>query len=226
MSVWAPEPDGDPLGAFPRIDRRVRDRCRPTRWCCRRTACRSAGFAVRVAQLRAHHDARLAELAAAVDGGAGAAVSAADVVPVLFRRELDLQQRYFAMGEAIAHLNHLWHGGRIDPRHVAADGAIRFASASCHVDTSQRTKAQTMSTSTKDTPRPRPPRPATATTPSRSPIARAGRRQERQADRRLRRAPGQGRRARSSPTSSGSARRSWRWPRRCSRIRTSSPKRR
>ena len=35
-------------------------------------------------------------------------------MPVLFRRELDLQQRFFAMGEAIAHLNHLWHAGRLD----------------------------------------------------------------------------------------------------------------
>jgi hypothetical protein len=48
------------------------------------------------------------------------------VIPVLFRRELDLQQRFFAMGEAIAHLNHLWRDGRID-RLVANDGAIRFA---------------------------------------------------------------------------------------------------
>ena len=31
---------------------------------------------------------------------------------MLFRRELDLQQRFFAMGEAIAHLNHLWQRGR------------------------------------------------------------------------------------------------------------------
>jgi hypothetical protein len=32
----------------------------------------------------------------------------AELVPVLFRRELDLQQLYFAMGETIAHLNFLW----------------------------------------------------------------------------------------------------------------------
>ena len=38
----------------------------------------------------------------------GAPQSAEQVIPVLFRRELDLQQRFFAMGEAIAHLNHLW----------------------------------------------------------------------------------------------------------------------
>jgi hypothetical protein len=79
---------------------------------------------LRVAQLQTHHADRLAELQHAVDVAA-APVSAADLVPILFRRELDLQQRFFAMGEAIAHLNHLWHGARIS-RCVAADGAVRF----------------------------------------------------------------------------------------------------
>jgi len=82
------------------------------------------GIALRVAQLQTHHADRLAELQHAVDVAA-APVSAADLVPILFRRELDLQQRFFAMGEAIAHLNHLWHGARIS-RCVAADGAVRF----------------------------------------------------------------------------------------------------
>jgi glyoxylase-like metal-dependent hydrolase (beta-lactamase superfamily II) len=82
------------------------------------------GIALRVAQLQTHHADRLAELQDAVDAAAEP-VSAADVLPVLFSRELDLQQRFFAMGEAIAHLNHLWHRARIR-RSVAADGAIRF----------------------------------------------------------------------------------------------------
>jgi hypothetical protein len=30
------------------------------------------------------------------------------------------------MGEAIAHLNHLWHAGRL-ARRIADDGSIRFA---------------------------------------------------------------------------------------------------
>jgi len=80
------------------------------------------GAALRVAQLEAHHAARLAELEATVD----APRSAAELLPVLFRRELDLQQRYFAMGEAIAHLNYLWHAGRL-ARKIASDGRIRFA---------------------------------------------------------------------------------------------------
>jgi glyoxylase-like metal-dependent hydrolase (beta-lactamase superfamily II) len=83
------------------------------------------GIGVRIAQLRAHHDARLGELQAALEA-ASAPMSAADLVPVLFRRELDIQQRYFAMGEAIAHLNFLWHEGKVE-RRVEADRAIRFA---------------------------------------------------------------------------------------------------
>jgi len=83
------------------------------------------GIHSRIDFLRLHHDERLAELQAAVRG-AGTSVSAADVIPVLFRRELDLQQRFFAMGEAIAHLNRLWHAGRISRLH-AAGGAVRFA---------------------------------------------------------------------------------------------------
>ena len=44
------------------------------------------GIAPRVDALREHHDARLAELEVAI-AGAGAPVSAADVVPLLFRRD-------------------------------------------------------------------------------------------------------------------------------------------
>lgn len=126
VSVWAPEPDGDPLGAFLESIG-VFESLPPETLVLPSHGLPFRGIALRVAQLRAHHAARLAELVAAIDD-ARSAVSAADVVPVLFRRELDLQQRYFAMGEAIAHLNHLWHSGRIS-RHVGADGAIRFTSA-------------------------------------------------------------------------------------------------
>jgi glyoxylase-like metal-dependent hydrolase (beta-lactamase superfamily II) len=81
------------------------------------------GAAPRVTQLRAHHAARLAELAEAVRT-ATAPRSAADLLPVLFRRPLDVQQRFFAMGEAIAHLNYLWHGGQL--ARTAASDAVRF----------------------------------------------------------------------------------------------------
>jgi glyoxylase-like metal-dependent hydrolase (beta-lactamase superfamily II) len=80
------------------------------------------GAGVRVAALRAHHDARLAELEQAL---VSEPQSAATLLPTLFRRPLDVQQRFFAMGEAIAHLNHLWHAGRAR-RVVTDDGAVRF----------------------------------------------------------------------------------------------------
>ncbi len=40
---------------------------------------------------------------------------------------LDVQQQFFAMGEAVAHLNHLWHHGRAH-RESGPDGVIRFTS--------------------------------------------------------------------------------------------------
>ena len=124
VAVWPGEPDGDPvarflasLGAFTELpaDTLVLPSHGPP----------FRGIAARVARLRDHHAERLAELhRALVD--AATPQSAQDVIPVLFRRELDLQQRFFAMGEAIAHLNHLWRDGRAE-RRVANDGAIRFA---------------------------------------------------------------------------------------------------
>ena len=67
---------------------------------------------------------RLAELLAALQGGAK---TAADLLPVLFKRPLDLHQTTFAMGESIAHLNHLWLQGRIERR--SEGGFYRFALA-------------------------------------------------------------------------------------------------
>jgi glyoxylase-like metal-dependent hydrolase (beta-lactamase superfamily II) len=126
VSVWAPEPDADPLRRF--LDSLAAfEALPPDTLVLPSHGLPFRGIAVRVAQLRAHHDARLAELTAAVDA-AGAPLCAADLVPVLFRRELDIQQRYFAMGEAIAHLNRLWYAGRL-ARVVAVDGTIRFAPA-------------------------------------------------------------------------------------------------
>ena len=83
------------------------------------------GSAARVAQLRQHHRARLVELVDAV-GASRAPASAADVVPVLFRRQLDAQQRFFAVGEAIAHLNHLEVAGKL-AREIDRAGSVRFA---------------------------------------------------------------------------------------------------
>ncbi len=130
VSVWPAEPDADPLGRF--LDSLAAFEALPADTLVLPShGLPFRGIATRVGQLRDHHAARLDELVAAVAtlaAASGAPVSAADVVPVLFRRELDLQQRFFAMGEAIAHLNHLWRTRRLD-RRADADGALRFAPA-------------------------------------------------------------------------------------------------
>ena len=124
VAVWPGEPDGDPVARFlhslTRFEALPADTLvlpshgKPFR-----------GIAARVGRLRAHHEERLRELHAALSA-AGSPRSAEQMIAVLFRRQLDLQQRFFAMGEAIAHLNRLWHDGRAT-RTIAADGAIRYA---------------------------------------------------------------------------------------------------
>jgi hypothetical protein len=75
----------------------------------------------RVGQLEAHHAARLEEL----EDACGEPRSPADVIGTLFRRKLDVHQTFFAMGEALAHLNYLMHAGRF-VRRTGADGVVRF----------------------------------------------------------------------------------------------------
>lgn len=81
------------------------------------------GLHQRIAQLHAHHAERLAEVMAACSQRPG---SAADMLPVLFKRALDLHQTTFAMGESVAHLHALWFEGRLT-RSRGADGVFRFA---------------------------------------------------------------------------------------------------
>ncbi|MBU6483871.1 MAG: MBL fold metallo-hydrolase [Betaproteobacteria bacterium] len=124
VAVWPGEPDGDPVARF--LSSLSRFAPLPPDTLVLPSHGRPFyGIAERVDALRRHHAERLAELHAAL-AAAPSSRTASDMIPVLFRRELDLQQRFFAMGEAIAHLNHLWRSGRAS-REVAPDGTIRYA---------------------------------------------------------------------------------------------------
>jgi len=79
----------------------------------------------RIDQLESHHESHFAELMRAC---ADKPHSAADALPVLFKRQLDLHQTTFAMGESIAHLNALWMAGRLN-RTLGEDGIYRFSAA-------------------------------------------------------------------------------------------------
>ena len=85
----------------------------------------AGGLHTRIDQLQAHHAERFADVLAAC---ATAPRHAAELLPVLFKRPLDLHQTTFAMGEAIAHLHALWFEGRL-VRRRGSDGCYRFAPA-------------------------------------------------------------------------------------------------
>lgn len=81
------------------------------------------GLHTRIRQLKDHHEARLAEVREACRA---APQNAADIVPVMFKRKLDMHQMTFAMGEALAHLHYLWLDGEAT-RTRGADGVWRFS---------------------------------------------------------------------------------------------------
>jgi glyoxylase-like metal-dependent hydrolase (beta-lactamase superfamily II) len=84
------------------------------------------GLHTRLRQLHEHHNERLQEVLQACQK---APCSAADILPVMFKRALDLHQTTFAMGEALAHLHLLWFDGKLRRRLDAHDGVYRFEPA-------------------------------------------------------------------------------------------------
>ncbi|HMO44674.1 MAG TPA: MBL fold metallo-hydrolase [Rubrivivax sp.] len=84
------------------------------------------GLHQRIAQLTRHHDERFADVLQAC---AGQARSAADLLGVLFKRNLDLHQTTFAMGESVAHVHALVAAGKL-VRVASDDGVWRFEAAS------------------------------------------------------------------------------------------------
>lgn len=79
------------------------------------------GLHERIAQQHAHHADRLRE----VMDACVQPHSAADIVPVLFKRQLDVHQLTFAMGEALAHLHALYFEGKL-VRSTDENGVHRF----------------------------------------------------------------------------------------------------
>ncbi|HVC56276.1 MAG TPA: MBL fold metallo-hydrolase [Stellaceae bacterium] len=121
ISVQPHEPDGDPLARYlASLDRLRRalpsdilvlpSHHRPFR-----------GAHLRIDELAAHHRERCAEVIAAC----ARPHSAAELLPIMFRRKLDRHQAGFALGEALAHLHYLVGEGEIE-RAAGDDGIDRF----------------------------------------------------------------------------------------------------
>ena len=121
VSVYETEPEGDPLSLFlSSLDRYL---ALPANTLVLPSHGEPfIGLHTRVAQLKQHHAERLAEL---IQACRNQPKTALDILPVLFRRQLDAHQLAFAMGEAIAHLNHLWHRGELQRQWDA--GVFRFS---------------------------------------------------------------------------------------------------
>ncbi|QTN30212.1 MBL fold metallo-hydrolase [Rhodoferax sp. AJA081-3] len=84
------------------------------------------GMHTRIQQLHDHHRDRLAEV---MEACTERPCCAFDILPVLFKRPLDMHQTTFAMGEAVAHLHALWFAGQLQ-RTTDAQGVYRFGLAS------------------------------------------------------------------------------------------------
>jgi glyoxylase-like metal-dependent hydrolase (beta-lactamase superfamily II) len=122
VSVWATEPDGDPLRLF--LNSIARHAQLPESTLVLPShGLPFFGLRVRAAALQEHHRLRLDEVLTAC----AQPMSAAQMIPVLFRRKLDTHQVSFAMGEAIAHLNHLMYRRQV-VRALDARDVLRFES--------------------------------------------------------------------------------------------------
>ncbi len=123
ISVWANEPDADPLTDFlasfepllklPEDVLVLPSHGRPFH-----------GLHRRLDALRRHHEERLDEIAALC----ATPRTAARIAEALFPPDLDAHQMVFAVGEAIAHLNHLVRRGALT-RTPGPDGADLYARA-------------------------------------------------------------------------------------------------
>lgn len=113
VSVWAATPDDDVLGLFLESISQFLDLPADT-LVLPSHGLPFRGIPTRVAQLREHHAARCEELHSACGD---APKTAAALLPVLFSRDIsDPHQTMFAMGEVIAHLNHLVGARRLSRR--------------------------------------------------------------------------------------------------------------
>ena len=121
VSVFAQEPEGDPLQLYLSSIQRF-SVLPPTTLVLPSHGKPFTGLHTRIAQLVQHHDERFADVLQAC---AAAPQSAADLLPVLFRRTLDPHQMSFAMGESIAHVNALQTKGQLLGV-KDADGVMRF----------------------------------------------------------------------------------------------------
>jgi glyoxylase-like metal-dependent hydrolase (beta-lactamase superfamily II) len=121
VSLWANEPEGEPLALYLASLAKLKQEIPESALVLPSHGLPFRGLHRRIDQLAQHHEARLAELEAAC----AEPRTCAEIVPVLFRRQLDAHQMGFAVGETLAHLQHLVTLGRMS-RGERADGVYTY----------------------------------------------------------------------------------------------------
>ena len=121
VSLWPQEPEADALGDYLASLAHLKTVIPASALVLPSHGLPFFGGHRRIDQLAAHHQARLSE----VETACATARTASEIVPVLFRRSLDAHQLGFAVGEALAHLQHLVRLGRLR-RSERADGVYLY----------------------------------------------------------------------------------------------------
>lgn len=110
VSVWAVEPEGDPLGLYLRSLKAIQQRIPADALVLPGHRLPFWGLHPRCREIIAHHEERCALIGEACRVEPK---SVADLVPVLFRRELDPHQMSFAFSETHAHVNRMVRQGEL-----------------------------------------------------------------------------------------------------------------
>ncbi|MCH8952493.1 MAG: MBL fold metallo-hydrolase, partial [Proteobacteria bacterium] len=104
------EPEADPLGEWLESCQRLRTHARPEHLVLPGHKLPFRGLAFRLTQLIENHDHALARIEA--DLGRGP-LSAVETFAAIFKRPIGAGEYGLALGEAVAHMNHLLRTGRV-----------------------------------------------------------------------------------------------------------------
>ncbi|MGE0845796.1 MAG: MBL fold metallo-hydrolase [Flavobacteriaceae bacterium] len=118
VSVWAVDPHGDPLGHFLRSLRMIEAKIPADCLVLPGHQLPFHGVRERCRELVDHHEARCRTIAGACAAGEK---SVAELVPILFQRELDPHQMSFAFSETHAHVNRMIRRGELEWIEPAGD---------------------------------------------------------------------------------------------------------
>jgi glyoxylase-like metal-dependent hydrolase (beta-lactamase superfamily II) len=121
VSVFEIEPQADPLGIYLASLRAIREAVPDD---VRVMPCHNLpfdGLHERIGQLIRHHEYRCELITTAC---AETALTCLELIPILFKRPLDIHTLGFALGEGLAHLNYLVFQNRLRPE--TRDGVVRY----------------------------------------------------------------------------------------------------